>query len=247
MRVMARGRQLRRACMALVLLLGAGYAQAQAISGAPYVAVHGQARQEVVPDLFPVEVTLSETSLDTAKTQAMIEGLAKDVLAIAERMQVAEADLTVSNLSISPETKYDEEREKQVFLGNTYEREIKVRFHSLDRLREFIAALPAAKAVRVDTGAFQTSRADELRKGLLQQAIDDARTTAEGLALGVGRKLGPVHTISNQGFNMRYSENAGTLDSVTVMGTALMAPGAIVLREGRITLDQNVYIVYALE
>lgn len=247
MRVMATQRQLRRGCVALALMIAGGMAQAQAISGAPYVAVRGQAKQEVVPDLFPVEVTLSETSLDTAKTQAMIEGLAKDVLAIAERMQVAEADLTVSNLSISPEYRYDQGERKQIYLGNTYEREIKVRFHSLDRLREFIAALPAAKAVRVDTGTFETSRADELRKDLLQQAIDDARATAQALAAGVGRKLGPVHTISNQGFNLTYSRSINAIDVSGTQSVALFAPGAIVLREGRITLDQDVYIVYVLE
>ncbi len=237
--------------MAFVAMLFAfaGAANAQAISGMPYLAVHGQASQEVTPDFFPLELTLTETSADAAGTQIKIEKLAKDVLSIADTMKVEEADLTVSNLSISPEYKYDDDTDKQIFLGNTYEREIKVRFHSLERLREFIAALPSNKALRIDTGAFGTSRSEELKRGLLQKSIANARATAESLAAGVGRKLGPVHTISNQGFNMRYSESATTLDTVTVTGSnvALLAPGVAALREGRITLDQSVYIIYTLE
>ncbi|HTM70036.1 MAG TPA: SIMPL domain-containing protein, partial [Luteimonas sp.] len=128
-----------------------------------------------------------------------------------------------------------------------YMREIEVRFHTLDRLREFIAALPEDKALRIDTKKFETSRAAEIKRGLLQKAISDARLTAGALAAGVGRKLGPVHTISNQSLNIRYSEST-QLGSVTVSGAiALMAPGVAAMREGRITLDQDVYIIYALE
>lgn len=239
-----------RIALALLMMVWGGGASAQVISGSPYLAVRGQASQEVTPDTFPLELTLTETSLDAAGTQARIERLAKEVLAIADGMKLKEADLTVSNVSISPEYKYDDKTEKEVFLGNTYKREIKVRLHSLERLREFIGSLPSDKALRIDTGRFATSRSDELRRGLLQKAIENARQTAEALAAGIDRKLGPVHTISSQGFNISYSESKTSLDSVyprDVMGVALLAPGVIVLREGRITLDQNVYIVYALE
>jgi hypothetical protein len=74
------------------------------------------------------------------------------------------------------------------------------------------------------------------------------------MAAGVGRKLGAVQNISNQGLNVQYSQS---LDSVTVTGTrgsyagnavpAEAPPPPAVLREGRITLDQDVYIVYELD
>lgn len=233
--------------VALVLAF-AGMAQAQAISGEPYVAVRGSASQEVTPDLFPLELTLEEISTNAAGTQARIEKLAGDLLALADAIGVKEEDLTVSNLEISPQYKYNDRTDEQVFLGNKYVREIKVRFHALGKLRDFIGRLPSDKALKLDTGAFMASNSEELRRGLLEKAIANARTTAEALAKGVGRKLGPVHTISNQGFNMRYSESTTTLDSVAVTGAnALSAPGIVSLREGRITLDQSVYIVYALD
>lgn len=233
--------------LAWMLLTCASVANAQAINGAPYLAVQGQASQEVTPDIFPLELTLVDTSQDAAATQAKIEKLAKDVLAIADVMKIEEADLTISNLSISPEYKYDDDTDKQIFLGNTYEREIKIRFHSLDKMREFISALPLSKALRIDTGTFGTSKSEVLKQGLLEKAIKNARATAEALASGVGRRLGSVHTISNQGFNIRYAQNATSLDTVTVVGNgALATPGLVSLREGRITLDQSVYIVYTL-
>jgi hypothetical protein len=42
--------------------------------------VHGKAKAEVVPDIFPLEITLKDTSKDAAKTQALIEGHAARIL-----------------------------------------------------------------------------------------------------------------------------------------------------------------------
>lgn len=233
----------------LAALAVGSQAHAQAIGGAPFVAVHGTASRQTTPDVFPLRVTLSETSTDPA-TQARIESIAAGILATTGSMEVAADDLSIPNLSVSPEYAYDDETRKQVFLGNTYERQITVRFHTLDALRKFIAALPSEKAVRIDTENFETSRARELRRDLLREAIADARSTAEALAAGAGRKLGAVHTISNEAFNISYSDSArgARLRSVTVMGSAMAAPPPMpVLREGRITLNQDVYIIYALE
>ncbi len=240
--------------VAVGVLLVVGNVRAQA-GGTPFIAVHGEAKADVVPDVFPVELTLKETSTDAAATQAKIETLAKNILAITGKMQVADGDTTVSNLDISPEYKYDGNTEKQVFLGNTYQREIRIKFHSLPKLNEFITALPQSAALGIQTSEFETSKADELRRELLQSAIANAKRTAEAMANGVGRKLGAVQNISNEGLNITYSQS---LEAVTVMGSLAPAkmlgapappppPPPAVLREGKITLDQDVYIVYALD
>ena len=69
------------------------------------------------------------------------------------------------------------------------------------------------------------------------------------MARAVGKKIGTVHNVSNQGFNVRYvtSGDSDQLDRIMVTGskTAASAP-AVALREGTIQLDQNVYIIYTL-
>lgn len=240
---------MKRIMFAAVLLLGALNVQAQSIGGSPFIAVHGKAKTEVVPDVFPLEITLKDTSLDVARTQALLEGYANQIVALTQQMKMEDRDVTISNLSVSPEYRYDDDDDKQVFLGNTYEREIKLKFHTLEALKKMIAALPQAKQVQLDTGAFVSSQADALRRELLTQAVDDARTTAEIMAKAVGKRLGTVHNISNQGFNVRYVESSDsyTLDSVTVSGLARQAGAPpVVLSKGTIQLDQNVYIIYTL-
>lgn len=246
---------MKRIIIAVALSLAALGAQAQSISGQPFIAVHGKAKAEVVPDIFPLEITLKDTSQDAAQSQALIEGHAQRILSTIKQMKLPDADVTLSNLSVSPEYRYDRQAEKQVFVGNVYRRQIKLRFRKLSDLAKMIGTLPNAKEVLVDTGEFETSRADEVRRNLMAQAVGDARATGEVMARAVGKRLGDVHNISNQGFNVQYVEGGieeppvvlgapASLDSVTVTGSR-MSPG-VVLREGRIELQQDVYIIYTL-
>ncbi len=238
-----------RIALAVVLMSMVGVANAQSIGGSPFIAVHGKAKTEVVPDIFPLDITLKDTSMDAAKTQVLIEGYASEVVVLTKKMEMEDRDVTISNLSVAPEYRYDDKDDKQVFLGNTYERKIKLKFHTLEALKQMIEALPQAKQIQLDTGTFVSSKAEALRRELLTQAVDDARTTAEIMAKAVGKRLGTVHNISNQGFNVRYVESGDSysLDSVTVTGSRLRsAPAPVVLSKGTTQLDQNVYIIYTL-
>lgn len=234
---------MKRIVLAAAWLLGAFGVQAQSIGGSPFIAVHGKAKTEVIPDIFPVTITLKDTSLDTAATQALIEGDARKIIDRTQSMKMASGDVDVSNLSVSPEYRWDDKERKQVFLGNTYRREIKLRFHKLADLGIFVEALPKAKHVQINTGGFESSKADELRRELVAKAVGDARSTAETMARAVGKRVGPVHNISNQSFNVSYV----VFDDPSPMDVAAPAPApAITLREGTIQLDQNVYIIYTL-
>lgn len=245
---------MKRIIVAIALTFAALGAQSQSISGQPFIAVHGKAKADVVPDVFPLEITLSETSKEAARTQALIEGLAQQVVTLTQTMKMADRDVTISNLDVSPEHRYNDRNDTETFLGNTYERKIKLRFHTLADLQRMIESLPQAKQVRLNTGSFETSEVEELRRQLLAQAVEDARKTAEIMAKSVGKRIGTVHNISNQGFNVHYATSGGdpygdstTLDSITVTGARIKrAEVATVLREGSIQLDQNVYIIYTL-
>ena len=238
---------MQRLLLTAVLLIVAIASHAQSIGGSPFVAVHGKARTEVVPDIFPLAITLEDTSQDAAGTQRLIENYAQEIIGITQSMKMPDADVDIANLSVSPEYRYNDNTDKQTFLGNRYRREIKLRFHSLADLKRVIEMLPKAKQVRLDTGTFQSSKGDELRRQLLTKAVEDANKTADVMAKAVGRRVGGVHNISNQGFNVRYVESDDTtLDRVQVTGSAAQPGPQIALREGTIQLDQNVYIIYTL-
>jgi uncharacterized protein len=243
----------RLALLFLSLLLPA-VADAQSIAGKPFLSVQGHAEALVVPDVFPVEVTLKEISMTPAKSQALIEGLAQGVLASAGRLKVVDADIEVGNLSVSPEMKWDDDKEIEIFLGNSYERELKIRFRSLEDLKTFIADLPDSRNIRIDTQTFEVSNAAEIKRKLRRAAIDDAKKAAEEMADAVGKRLVDLQNVSDRAQTTAYSSSgydSGQLDYVRVQGTALLAPGTvrsrgIVLREGVIKITADAFLIYVM-
>lgn len=235
--------------LVLLCLLATGSAFAQTTPNLPYLAVQGHATQTLVPDVFPVTITLSETSIDSAGAQSRVEGLARDVLAAAKRIGVEEADIVVGNLRVSPNMEWDEKREEQVFTGNLYQREFVLRLRKLESLRALAAALPASRSLRIQTQSFERSDADAIRNRLRDAAIADARKQAEALAASAGVRLGRLHNVSDrpQGWNYNSMPMGRSLNAISVSGTASnQLTSEMVVTQGKITLEADAYLVYLI-
>jgi uncharacterized protein YggE len=234
-------------------------APAQNFSGKPFLSVQGHAETKVKPDLFPLTVTLKETSMDPAKAQKLVEELAGKALDTAKQLQVADADMEVGNLDISPETDYDEKTGKEIFKGNTYERAIQLKFHSLETLKKFLEAMPLSRNLQLQTGAFQYSGAAELKRRLRREAIVDARKGAQDMAAAVDKRLLDLFNVSDKAQSTIYAASGYSYDGYAgnvpvprdITSVALLAPGtvrgsAIVLREGEITISADAFLVYLI-
>jgi uncharacterized protein len=253
----------------LVMLASAPFqASAQGSSGPPFIAVQGSAEIDVVPDIFPVSIDISEVGLDLGASQQLVERLTHETLAAARSGGLPDADIFVGDLSIEPEKEYDSELKKQVFKGNRYARSLTFRFHALAELKAFLAAAPSGKNVEVTVQDFETSNNSELRRKLLVDAIDDARRTADVMAKGIGRRATAAQTISTSPMTLSVGSYAGSFDGQdtrrvvtaeqisrlplarSAEAVALLAPGAvrseIVLERGTIRLHSDVYIIYLL-
>ncbi len=233
----------------LLLALVPPHVAAQNFQGKPFLAVQGHAEAKFKPDIFPLQITISDTGTDAAKSQSLVEGLAKTVLTQTSKLNIPDSDMEVGNLSISPDIDWDSETKSQIFKGNEYSREIKVRFRRLDDLRSFIAAMPASQALRLETDEFEYSKAAEVKRKLRRQAIEDGRIAGEEMASAVGKRLLDLFNVSDTSQSVvrsssGYSGGNATLDSVTVQG-AILSPD-IVLREGEITIEADAYLVYLI-
>jgi len=173
----------------VALLATATLAAAQSTGGSSFIAVHGRAGVDVVPDEFPVSVTLSDTSIDTGKAQKTVEALTGAAMAQLRTLGIKDGDISVGNIAIEPQTQYNDKTDKEVFLGNEYSRTIGVKFRSLDDVKKFIAAVPSGKVVQVSTGRFALSNIEEIHRRLLADAMTDARKTADVLAGNMGQRI----------------------------------------------------------
>jgi uncharacterized protein YggE len=230
-------------------------APAQTFQSKPFLSVQGHAEAKVRPDLFPLTVTLQDLSMEPAKSQKLVEDLAAKVLEAAKSLQVADTDIQVGNLDVSPETEWDDDKKAEIFKGNSYERTIKLKFHSLDSLKRFLEAMPLSRNLRLQTGTFEYSGAAELQRKLRRDAIADARKGAEDMASAVKKRLVDLFNVSDKaqstiyaasGYSYDgYNRGGGSLATVMVTGGAIRG-SAIVLREGEITISADAYLVYLI-
>jgi uncharacterized protein YggE len=226
---------------------------AQTFAGKPFLSVQGHAETRVRPDLFPIDVTISDTSTNSARSEKLVEELARSVLGSAQKLGLTDADIEVGNLSISPQTEWDDKAEKENFLGNEYERKLRFRFHDLEALRSFISGLPESRNLHLATRTFEYSKKLELQRKLRREAIDDARRGAADMADAVGKRLLELHNVSDRAPSTSYSASGysrdGSLDTVTVAGSAATPTrrrAEIVLREGEIEVSADAFLVYVI-
>jgi uncharacterized protein YggE len=229
---------------------------AQTFQSKPFLSVQGHAQAKVKPDIFPLTATLTDLGMDAAKSQKLVEDLAAKVLDAAKSNGVDDADTEVGNLSISPETEWNDDKDVDVFKGNTYERKITLRFRSLAALKGFIAAMPLSRNLRLETDTFRYSGASELERKLRREAIADARKGAEDMASAVGKRLLDLFNVSDKAQSTIYAASgysydgmiggAASLDMVRVTGSVAHPRSEIVLREGEITVSADAYLVYLI-
>lgn len=254
----------------LALLLCCSQTNAQSVGGQPFIAVQGEAKIDVVPDRFPIRVTISDKSIDTAKTQAKVEEIAGRVFESIKSFELDPADIDIGNLEIDPDFTYDQKLKTQVFVGNEYVRRIGVTFHSLADLKRFISSIPSGKEVAVSTIEFEIASINEIRRKLVADAMADARTTAEVYANAAGQRVWRVQTISDKPLNLSVGSYINAIDvssteSSTILtaeqiaripvgrnitNVALLAPGTVrsevVLKEGVVTLTATIYVIFLL-
>jgi len=233
-----------RSLLGLALFAVSTLALAQ-VPDKPFIAVQGHAEERLVPDVFPVEITITDTSQSAGESQALVEGLARQVVAAAEKLKVPDKDLTIGNLRISPEQRWDDKLERNIFTGNRYERHFTVRLRTLSDLRSLVALLPEGRNLRLQTQGFERSDAGVIRRRLRSQAVADAQEQARDLASATGVRLGRLYTASDRPMGLPYARNVSAIEAVSVSGNVLTSE--MIVKEGEISIQSDVYLVYLIE
>ncbi|HUG96859.1 MAG TPA: SIMPL domain-containing protein, partial [Nitrososphaera sp.] len=187
------------------------------------VSVTGTAMEKVEPDrvmaTFAVE-TMDEAAGDAlrANSEAM-----NAVLAALEEAGVEENETHTAYFSIYPTYNYTEFGAQEL-TGYTVTNSITVGSSNLTNVSDWIDAAVNAGANRVDSLSFTLSeeRLDDIRGGLTQDAIDNARGKADALAQALDVEITGVKSASLFDFNsppvmpLSVSFAAGAAESIAM-------------------------------
>lgn len=251
--------------LALIVMLGlpaVGYTQVNTLPSAPHLLVKGHAEARYVPDRFTIQLIVDVTNMSPDVARRKVEVHMQQLFAALDANGALKGQTHASTLSIQPQTSYEDG--KSVFKGTDVSRTVMATFDSLDKLRTFIAKVPANKDVQI--GSINTVRSDidEIDSKLRQQAIENSQEAAKKIAADYDMKIIGVYSVSEVAPDFAYGVQAGewgrpsTLRTVMVTGSTgpfpappppadvapTLPPPA--LRVGTQTAQQNIYAVYLI-
>lgn len=160
------------------------------------ITVGGEADVSAPPDRadVPLAVEASEKSLADAQRRAT-EGVER-VLALCDQLGIARAQVRSAQAVVQPQYESGALSSRPRIVGYVASREMVVDLRDLSKLGALLEGAIDAGANRVTPPTFGSSRRDDLQRGALAKAAEDARANAQAIAKTLGVKLGPLHTLT---------------------------------------------------
>lgn len=218
----------RLAILLVVLVPALASAQINTLPSAPHLLVKGHAEARYVPDRFTIHLNVDVTDISPEVARGKVEAHMRQLFKALDDSGALKEQTHASTLSIQPQTDYD--NGKSVFKGTDVSRSLSATFDSLDKLRAFIAKVPADKEVQI--GSVTTARSDiaAIRSKLRQQAIVNSQDAAKKIAVDYGMKIVGVYSVSEVAPDFAYGVQADSwggpsaLQTVTVTGSVGAPP-----------------------
>jgi hypothetical protein len=216
--------------------------QAEALPNAPYVVVRGHAERNMVPDRFDIAITVQKSGLSVSEASATVETKTASIVQSLKALGLKPAQITATNINISPEYRYDNANQKNVFIGNQVSRNISAKFEDKQTLQKFLAQVPDGEEIRIGGISSSLSTQKKVESELLDAAVVDAKNQAVMLLDKFGQKVVGLYTVSQEAPSIGFESKA----MYRSMDAAAAPPLGSTMEEGVITVNKDVYVVYLI-
>ncbi|WP_367343698.1 SIMPL domain-containing protein [Methanomethylovorans sp.] len=159
------------------------------------ITMNGYAQEKVVPDTAALSIGVV-VQADTAKAASDSNAaLMSTVVAELKALGLEDKEIQTSYVSVYPIYNYDKE---QTITGYSASNSVQVTTTKIGNLSQIIDSSTAAGANQIGSISFTVSedRQEQLREDLMNKAIADASSKANGLASSLGLKVTGVQTAS---------------------------------------------------
>jgi hypothetical protein len=207
------------------------------------VTVSATGKAEATPDraVLPVQVETRDKKLLTAKQKN--DELAAKMLKVTETYKIPQAKLKTSGVHISPQYRWEQKTNKQIFDGYLVSRSVQITVDELEQTEKLIASLTEAGIDQVQGVQFTIADPEGLESAARKDAIAKAAKQADELAVAAGAKRGKALNISLSG----AVSMPPPMPMRAMAMKADMAESAPPTLPGTLTVEQQVTVVYELE
>ena len=248
---MSRSRKTNLALLATATLLGLTGCRAAGSTAAPDpeqgLTVTGSGEAIGVPDEARLSLGVREHRADAAAATTAASKRTEAIIAALVEAGVARSDIQTQQVSVHENYRYEPrplpadgiEPEGKPHREYVASNMLRVRVTDLEAIGDILGAATKAGVNQMHGIELRVGDPDSLEQKALDDAMADARAKAERLAASGGVKLGDIVAIRVNGFG-------GVPVAMAARGMD-MAESAVPVERGEITIQQSVWVKYAIE
>ena len=202
------------------------------------VTASGAGTTQAVPDT--AEMSFGVTTLSPNAKSALDEASrsAEQIASAVKKQGVAGEDIQTQDVSVYPQT-VDQDG-KQVITGYQASLSVRVKVRDIAKLGEVISAANAAGANNINGPTFTIDDPAPARAEAIDEAVADARKSAEAMATAAGKSVGEVLSMSSSDVGLVPSAMYSQAD---MAGAAKDVP----IEPGQLDITANVVVVFELK
>jgi uncharacterized protein YggE len=228
--------------LALVALAGCGtIATTTAGTGATAntVTASGTGIAQAVPDTAEMSFGVTTTSSNAKSALDDAAKAAEQITSAVKKQGVADEDIQTRDVSVYPQS--TDQDGKQVITSYQASLNVQVKVRDIAKLGEIISAANAAGANTISGPGFTIDDPAPVRAQAIDEAVADARKSAEAMAKAAGKSVGAVLSMS--------SSDAGQVPGPMYREAADMAGGGtdVPIEPGQLDITANVVVVFELK
>jgi len=225
--------------LALVALAGCGATTTTtAGAAANTVTASGAGTTQAVPDT--AEMSFGVTTMSPNAKSALDEAskTAEQIASAVKRQGIAGEDIQTQDVSVYPQTV--DQNGKQVITGYQASLSVRVKVRDISKLGEVISAANAAGANDISGPSFTIDDPAPARAKAINEAVADARKSAEAMAKAAGKSVGEVLSMSSSDVGVVPGPMYSTSD---MAGSAKNVP----IEPGQLDITASVVVVFELK
>jgi len=225
--------------LGLVALAGCGQVgttTTAAGAAANTVTASGAGTSQAVPDTAEMSFGVTTTSANAKTALDEASRSAAQIASAVKKQGIAGEDIQTQDVSVYPQTV--NQSGKQVITGYQASLSVTVKVRDISKLGEVISAANAAGANDISGPTFTVADPAPARAKAIEEAVADARKSAEAMAKAAGKSVGAVLNMS--------SSDAGqpvTFGASDAAGAAKSVP----IQPGQLDITANVVVVFELK
>ena len=202
------------------------------------VTASGAGTTQAVPDT--AEMSFGVTTMSPNAKSALDEASkgAEQIASALKKQGIADEDIQTQDVSVYPQTV--DQNGKQVITGYQASLNVRVKVRDISKLGEIISAANAAGANDISGPTFTIDDPAPARAKAIDEAVADARKSAEAMAKAAGKSVGEVLSMSSSDVGSVPGPMYGASD---VAGAAKSVP----IEPGQLDITANVVVVFELK